>query len=645
MPIPGRATDSFIPIVIDDSLAAQDPLVETAPLVTGELRASKTSDEVLREAAKRKATRQRLSAAGLTLLMVACGVALYFLANPQKLVVATGKATELEAHNSPDVPSDPVARVEAAQAEAAQAEAAQGTAETAEQNVKPASEEAQPAGGLDRQVAPVETSAPIVWEELRTVSRRDLEKLWAEVHPYIFRLVARRATGERKLSGVLVDSRGWVVTSLSAVEGASSIEVWPAPADPLAELAGENLRDEIRGVLAVDRARDLVLLQINRRLVNVVTALRPTDQLLVPGKTLLQAAAIGPERLPWLTEARIARSDPAALPAEIKQAIERRGFDLAPYWPGHQRPLSQGVGAALFTPTGELGGVNTGLSAGGVHFFAEAKWVQALQQAAREPAVPLSNLGQLGLANQPAAAADSGSASAPPAPGATKVDPAGDSPFAAGHEAEPVSRQLAQTAHACAEFGWLPEAASEPQRVLSAGLVAWREARGLVRSRKLFPEDSAKLSRQLAHWTGQLKATILSLDRDRSAEFNRRAWDSLGDDAAEPRALFVRVVLQPGTSPRVAGADTATLEVIGLERFVVATVEADIAPLLPDSEWLVVLALDPKEETTVSPAAGQAVAGQPTKARRGTELREISEVKSIGLKLETPPAEAGEDGK
>ncbi|MCE2793184.1 MAG: hypothetical protein LW697_12130 [Blastopirellula sp.] len=181
--------------------------------------------------------------------------------------------------------------------------------------------------------------------------------------------------------------------------------------------------------------------------------------------------------------------------------------------------------------------------------------------------------------------------------------------------------------------------------MLSAGLVAWREARGLVRSRKLFPEDSAKLSRQLAHRTGQLKATILSLDRDRSAEFNRRAWDSLGDDAAEPRALFVRVVLQPGTSPRVAGADTATLEVIGLERFVVATVEADIAPLLPDSEWLVVLALDPKEETTVSPAAGQAVAGQPTKARRGTELREISEVKSIGLKLETPPAEAGEDGK
>jgi hypothetical protein len=207
----------------------------------------------------------------------------------------------------------------------------------------------------------------------------------------------------------------------------------------------------------------------------------------------------------------------------------------------------------------------------------------------------------------------------------------GDSPFPTGHEAEPVAGRLAASAQACETFAWLPESDAARQLALTEALTAWRDARAMVRARRLFPEDAEKLSRQVAHWTSRLKTTLLGLEREPIAQFNRHAWESLGSEAPETRAFFARVVLQPGTSPRVGGVDTATLELLGLEQFVIATVEPDLAPLLPESEWLVVVTVDPKEEMLVSPQSGRQA-----NARRGTALREISEIKSIGLRLETP---------
>lgn len=621
-PVPDRAPELSVPQAADGSRKephgtephGTEPhsTKSAGPVVTLELRATKTSDEVLREAARRKLLRQRLAAVGLTLLSAASVVAIYFLANPPQRIRSTNQAAQdevVEAGSRVDAPKATAEVLEKTAPDPAQTAVVQ----TAE---KPAGEPAEL------------VAAPIAWGELRTFSRRELEKLWAEIHPYLFRLVVHKPNGDRVISGVLIDSRGWVATSLSAVEGARSLEVYPAPADPLSEFAADNLRDEVRGILAVDRPRDLVLLQINRRLVNVVTALKSTEKLLVPGRPLIQAASVGPERWGWLTETRMVRTDPATFPAEVKQLIERRGLDLAPYWPAHRLAISQGAGAALFTPEGELAGVNTGLSTAEAHFFAEAPALQSLLKNAREPAAPLSNLSSLEGNAQKTTVGN------PPA-----EDPAaGGSPFPPGHEAEPVASQLAEAARACAAFGWQPEPAAEMQAALAAGLLAWRDARELVRSRKLFPEDARKLSGQLAHWTSQLKAALLTLDRNQMTEFNRRAWDSLEGAAAEPRALFVRVVMQPGTSPRFAGNDTATLEVIGLPQQVVATVSDDIAPLLPESEWLVVVRLDAKQETAVNPAPGQAIS-----PRRGSELREIAEVKSVGLRLEGPPPDDDKD--
>lgn len=605
-----------------------DKSIDLPPVIALESRSQRSVEEVLQEAARRKAASRRWAAIGFTGFVVAALVALYLLLNPPSR--ATAPATTLASGIAPDKAEPSKKSLEQpSQVVAPDPDHSKKVeASSSEPNSKSADTEAVAA-------ETVEPERPIAWGQTKSVGRRELEKLWAQLHPYLFRLAVKKAGNSRTVSGVLVDSRGWLVTSLSAVEGASSIEVFPAPANPLGDPSAESIKDEIRGVLAVDRARDLVLLQVNRRLVNVVSGLQPTDKLLVPGRWMIQAAAIGPERFGWLTECRVQASEPDKFPPELQQTIARRKLDLAPYWPQHGLPLASGMGGGLFTEDGRLAGVNTGYGPGSGQFFAESKLVLELVGKAKEPAAPLSSLSQVQGSSQHGNSAEGDQRAA---------DAAGRSPFAAGHEAEPIAKRLAESGAACEAFGWMPADDATQTAALESGLLAFREAQELLRARQLFPKDAELLKKQVDYWSGRIKANLLSLAPDSIAEFNQQAWGSTQGDAPQSLILFVRVVLQPGTSPRVAGADTATLQLLGMEQYLIATVGAEAVPLLPDSEWLVVVTVDPKEETLVSPEPDRQAS-----ARRSTGLKEIAEVKSIGFRLQEPDAEKaepeGEGGK
>lgn len=608
IPTPGRPAE-----------AVEDVPVEFAPSIALESRPTVSTDNLLEELAKRKArSRLWLFAALVAFTALSIATILFVLnTNSNKPTADSGEAKKQSADVEPNAPASTKAE-----------ESQQAAAEKSKIDETNSSQEPESA----EQVVPVEpqppAEKPIAWGELNSVSQRDLEKLWAQLHPYTFRLVVKKSDSERTISGLLLDSRGYLVTSLSAIEGATSIVAAPAPNDALADLPIEALKDEVRGVVAVDRAHDLALLQINRRLVNVVSGLQPSEKLLVPGRALIQAAAIGPERFAWLTESKIKASDPAKFPSALQQQIERRELDLGPYWPQHQLPLTSGAGAGLFTDDGRLAGINTGIKHEGGQLIAEAKTVFELLKLAKEPAEPLSSLTKQAKPPVDAAASKSGEDS--PSEPTTSSGP-GASPFKAGHEAEPVAKRLADGAFACEAFGWLPAEDGTQPAELPVALTAWREARELLRARRLFPDDAKLLSQQVAHWTGRINATLLSLDREKSAELNRNAWASLKGEAAQTLVLFVRVALQPGTSPRLAGVDTATLEVLGTDQYLIAEVDPNAAPLLPESEWLVVATIDPMEEVLVNPQPGKQA-----NARKATACKEISEVKSIGFRVESP---------
>lgn|GEM_PF-4264412 len=640
-PLPvNRRPESLLPPPTRVPIAGRQPEhseetpLESAPNIALETRPSVPTDNLLEELSKRKARTRLWMAAALVAFTAVSLAAILFLLNSNPKQETAG-STEIQASG---------AKAELENNSASKTEQQKQAPPAEDNSAKEKSVDGSPpaeaeSGEADKVVAPDPLSEkPIAWGELDSVGRRDLEKLWAQLHPYVFRLVVKKSDSERTISGLLLDSRGYLVTSLAAVEGATSIVAAPAPSDPLAELPSDALKDEVRGVLAVDRVHDLALLQINRRLVNVVSGLQPSDKLLVPGRALIQSAAIGPERFGWLTETKIKESSPEKFPAALRQQIERRELDLSPYWPQHQLQLSSGAGAGLFTDDGRLAGVNTGIKHEGGQFISEAKLVFELLKQAKEPAGPLSALTKQ---SKPATTNAEASTTSEPSPAETLANSGpGASPFPAGHEAEPLAKRLADAAFACEAFGWLPGEEGVQPAELPAALVAWREARELLRARRLFPDDSKLLSKQVTHWTGRINATLLSLDREQSAELNRKAWASLKGESAQTLVLFVRVALQPGTSPRLAGVDTATFQLLGTDQYLIAEIEQNAAPLLPDSEWLVVATIDPSEEVLVNP--------QPDKqanARKAKNCKEISEVKSIGFRVDPLKTNPGKQDK
>lgn len=617
---------SRIPVPGRPAAAADDSPIESVPSIALESRPSVSTENLLEELTKRKArTRLWMSAALVAFTAISVASILWLLNSDSTQQVAAAADAKAGA-------AEVAAKVSAAgeKEEAASPTASAGTGSDESKRAT----ESEPAGSEATAEPAPEPLKPIAWGELNSVGRRDLEKLWTQLHPYVFRLVVKKSNSERTISGLLLDSRGYLVTSLSAIEGATSIVAAPAPNDPLAELPADALKDEVRGVLAVDRARDLALLQINRRLVNVVSGLQPSEKLLVPGRWLIQTAAVGPERLGWMTESKVVASSPEKFPPALQQEIERRELDCGPYWPQHQLQLTSSPGAGLFTDDGRLAGINTGIRHEGGQLIAEAKLVFELVKQAKEPAGPLSSMSKQA---KPVAESTESAGGEGKSGEATSGAGPGGSPFAPGHEAEPLAKRLAEAAFACEAFGWLPGEEGTQPAELSDALVAWREAREVIRSRRLFPEDSKLFSQQVAHWTGRINATLLSLDREQSAEWNRKAWASLKGESAQTLVLFVRVALQPGTSPRIAGADTATLQLLGTDQYLIAEVDPEAAPLLPDSEWLVVVTVDAGEEVLVNPQPGKQA-----NARKSTACKEISEVKSIGFRVDPLKSEPQE---
>ncbi len=103
--------------------------------------------------------------------------------------------------------------------------------------------------------------------ELTILNRAEFDDVWRKQQGRIVRLVVKTALGRKHAIGTIVDTRGWVVTSFRAVAGAKGIDVVETASD-IEEFNENNpLTDQVRGVIAVDRERDIVVLSINPRFV------------------------------------------------------------------------------------------------------------------------------------------------------------------------------------------------------------------------------------------------------------------------------------------------------------------------------------------------------------------------------------------
>ena len=147
----------------------------------------------------------------------------------------------------------------------------------------------------DAKSAPAATlpADPIQPPKFQFLSAANAADEAALTRPYLVLLEIESPAGIRFATGVIVDSRGYVATSLRAVAGAAKIKVSPAqkPAQ-IKEDATPPMSDSVRSVLAVSRSQQWVLLEINRRLVlNANDISIPTADRIVSRQPLLRVIA------------------------------------------------------------------------------------------------------------------------------------------------------------------------------------------------------------------------------------------------------------------------------------------------------------------------------------------------------------------
>lgn len=186
----------------------------------------------------------------------------------------------------------------------------------------------------------------------------------AAMKPYQVLLEIESPTGITYATGTIVDSRGYVVTSLPAVAGATRINA--SSAQSVAQIKNgvrAPLSDKVRGVISVSRAGQWVLLRINRRLVlNAADVSIPEADRLVTRQPLFRIVAPRSSLDFPVSEMRVDdRKKSGELNAEQRkllgvaqpesQAIKSGkevNWILSPYSPYDR------LGAALVSPEGDL---------------------------------------------------------------------------------------------------------------------------------------------------------------------------------------------------------------------------------------------------------------------------------------------------
>lgn len=202
-----------------------------------------------------------------------------------------------------------------------------------------------------------------------TLSVNDFRKVWRRVNSYLVKLDVTTPWGLKQSTGFIIDSRGWVATSLSALNQASAVKVTLAARELDQGIAWRNQSDDSFGVIATDPQHDLAIIAINRDLVLNFTDMEFIRDARIVGSQRLIAARTPPaEHRLWLKEIRVdSRGGFGSLDSVTQKLIRDTQMDQSPLllWIVHSiAPTAGNQGAPLFDKDGKCVAMNIGLKSG-----------------------------------------------------------------------------------------------------------------------------------------------------------------------------------------------------------------------------------------------------------------------------------------
>lgn len=189
------------------------------------------------------------------------------------------------------------------------------------------------------------------------LSSSDAADQGAAVKPYMVLLEIESPAGTTYATGTIVDSRGYVLTSLQAVTGATKIQV--SSARSRAQIKNQETpptSDTVRSVVAVSNDQQWALLEIDRRFVINAADIRiPKTDRIVSMQPLFRVVAPQSSNDFAVSEMRVnARRKSSALAKKEKERLNVSEGDKDTNWIQSSYTAYDRLGAALISEDGEL---------------------------------------------------------------------------------------------------------------------------------------------------------------------------------------------------------------------------------------------------------------------------------------------------
>ena len=408
------------------------------------------------------------------------------------------------------------------------------------------------------------------------LSADEVNSVWDEAAPYIVQLECESLSGSRTGAGILIDTRGWIATSLHLVAGAANVSVRFADGTH-AEGSTKPREIRSRGMIAYDVNHDLAIVSIS------------ADELKVEDDIVLSI-----DRFPAADAALIACGAPATgswLEACSMLSNETREVDFFSAGPGTTVPVSDSEletdlmalqlpadprfdGGPLLRADGAVAGILVGGQPEWSNAHAvSVKHLRRLRDFAEDLPGSFGSPELLSLARSSGGAVAGG----------------GENRAVAETEAAPgtvASREtIIELQQRCSLLKWNPQTANEyalltelAQYLTAAEDIAADESAD-EGTRLLLDEPAQSVRKELSSTGWPDEAAI--------ARINGFAMASI--EANELGVYcYAKVELPPGLSPEMNGTGTVTLSLLGTDQRIILPVSESHEFLTSGSEWLVV---------------------------------------------------------
>jgi hypothetical protein len=402
---------------------------------------------------------------------------------------------------------------------------------------------------------------------------REAEDLWARVFPSILELKISRGGTESSVAGVLVDSRGWVVTSYSGIRDADQILCRVAPSQMIFNFNATAVTDTSKGILAFDTDVDLAIIQINRKLVDVITPITIAKQPPVVGVRTFMAAPPSLSKFAWVSESQIAfESFSNSITENLKTTLEAAGLKPDRSWQVHDKNALIGV-------------VTKGSTESKAIVVSGDEILNLIKRVGEEPIVPATVQDNfLAPPNMP------------------------QLPVASDYYTQ--SRQLNDAALACSLFDWIPTTNAELDLLVE--FFRTLQATGDVirlREQRIKLDDEIELTKQINFW--QLESSTLLDDPELSqikAIHALSGLDQLTKLPAKPCLAYVEI-----THAASLGQSKHYAKVLETNLYLGFEAEPEKYVMGSGSRWLLVV-------ETIEPAATSVDFGAKKINSRGAKI-------------------------